>query len=215
MPTLSHAAASTGGSRTPCASTLEEQFACYARTGCSRCFRAVYDEIDPLIRSRVAAKIRDADDAEDLTSSIFARILRARSSYDPSLPLLHWVNRIVTNAIHNAMRDSGRSRTTPFSYLDDCDPTEIPAASPTPDQLAEHSDLGDRIRSVLSGLPASFGQAFDLHHLRGMTYAHAGEELGVQPGTVKTRAFRACRSLERAMGPQLREFLLDRIHCPA
>lgn len=194
--------------------TDETRFACFARFGCSQCFREVFDAYEPMVKHRVRGVLADADETDDLTQDIMIRLLNARAQYDPTRPFANWVNRIVTNALKNMIRDRGRRRTVPFSDLPEESRLDLPARGAGPDRASEHRDMGRRIRAELRALPHAFRRAFVLHHLEGLTYREAGERLGVQPGTVKTRCFRTCRHLQAQLGLPLKEQIAEAVYAP-
>ena len=194
--------------------TDEARFSCFARHGCTPCFRAIFEVYEPLVKQRVRGVLADSDDTEDLTQDIMIRLLNARAQYDPQRPFANWVNRIVTNALKNMIRDRGRRRTVPFSDLPETSKPDLPTRAAPPDRVAEHRDMGKRIRDELRALPHAFRRAFVLHHLEGLTYREAGERLGVQPGTVKTRCFRTCRHLEQRIGSPLRDQIAEAVYTP-
>jgi RNA polymerase sigma-70 factor (ECF subfamily) len=194
--------------------TDEARFACFASHGCSQCFRAIFDVYEPLVKQRVRGVLADADETDDLTQDIMIRLLNARAQYDPERPFANWVNRIVTNALKNMIRDRSRRRTVPFSDLPEESRPDLPTRAAGPDKVAEHRDMGRRIRTELRALPHAFRRAFVLHHLEGLTYREAGERLGVQPGTVKTRCFRTCRHLEGQIGLPLRDQIAAAVYTP-
>ncbi len=194
--------------------TDEARFTCFARHGCDPCFRAIFQVYEPLVKQRVRGVLADSDDTEDLTQDIMIRLLNARAQYDPARPFANWVNRVVTNALKNMIRDRGRRRTVPFSDLPETSRPDLPTRAAPPDVVAEHRDMARRIREELRALPHAFRRAFVLHHLEGLTYREAGERLGVQPGTVKTRCFRTCRHLEHQLGLTLREQIAEAVYLP-
>ena len=194
--------------------TDEARFACFAAHGCSQCFRAIFDVYEPLVKQRIRGVLADTDDTDDLTQDIMIRLLNARAQYDPERPFANWVNRIVTNALKNMIRDRGRRRTVPFSDLPEESQPDLPTRAASPDKVAEHREMGRRILTELRALPHAFRRAFVLHHLEGLTYREAGERLGVQPGTVKTRCFRTCRHLEGQIGRPLRDQIAAAVYTP-
>lgn len=194
--------------------TDEARFACFAAAGCSQCFRAIFEVYEPLVKQRVRGVLADTDDTDDLTQDIMIRLLNARAQYDPERPFANWVNRIVTNALKNRIRDHGRRRTVPFSDLPEESRPDLPTRAAGPDKVAEHRDMGRRIRTELRALPHAFRRAFVLHHFEGLTYREAGERLGVKPGTVKARCFRTCRHLKGQIGRPLRDQIAAAVYTP-
>lgn len=70
---------------------------------------------------------------------------------------------------------------------------------PGPEELAEATDLSERVRSVVADLPQGQRAAVILFYLSGLTYAETAELLGIKVGTVRTRLHKARGALRRRL----------------
>lgn len=197
--------------------TDEERFVCYARNNCGTCFRTIHDVYEPLVRRRAKAVIGpgDPDRVDDVTQDIFIRVIKAREKFDPARkPFAHWLNKTITNALRNHLRDHGRHlrRATPFSHLAQEDRYEVASAAASPEREAERSNISDLVRRALRLTSATYRYAFERHHIDGLTYREAAEIKGVHQGSVKAQCHRACRHLREQIGEALREHLVEEIY---
>jgi RNA polymerase sigma-70 factor (ECF subfamily) len=197
--------------------TDEERFVCYARNNCGDCFRAIHDVYEPLVRRRAKSVIGpgDPDRVDDVTQDIFIRVVKARAKFDPARkPFAHWLNKTVTNALRNHLRDHGRHlrRATPFSHLAREDRYDVASAAASPEREAERSNIVDLVRRTLRLTSATYRHAFERHHMDGLTYREAAEIHGVHQGSVKAQCHRACRHLREQIGDPLLEHLYEEIY---
>lgn len=70
----------------------------------------------------------------------------------------------------------------------------------------EAAEVASRVREAIGKLPAGQREAVTLFYLAGLTHAEIAEELGTQPGAVKTRLHKARRSLHNPLEPLWKEY---------
>ncbi|MDP9366416.1 MAG: DUF151 domain-containing protein [Chloroflexota bacterium] len=70
---------------------------------------------------------------------------------------------------------------------------------PGPEERAEAAEVAARVRRTVAGLPRGQWAAVALVYLAGLTQAEAAAELGVAPGAVKARLFKARATLRREL----------------
>ncbi|HEX7238687.1 MAG TPA: sigma-70 family RNA polymerase sigma factor [Longimicrobiaceae bacterium] len=220
-PSQPHAGAASSSAHSHSASSIpatdEERFVCYARNNCGACFRAIHDVYEPLVRRRARSVIGpgDPDRVDDVTQDIFIRIMKAREKFDPARkPFAHWLNKTITNALRNHLRDHGRHlrRATPFSHLPQDDRHDVASTAASPAREAERSNISDLVWRALRLTSVTYRHAFERHHIDGLTYREAAEIDGVHQGSVKAQCHRACKHLREQIGDALREHLQEEIY---
>ncbi len=197
--------------------TDDERFVCYASTNCGACFRAIHDVYEPLVRRRARSVIGpgDPDRVDDVIQDIFMRIMKSREKFDPARkPFVHWLNKTITNALRNHLRDHGRHlrRATPFSHLSPEDRYDVASAAPSPEREAERSNISDLVRRSLRLTSPTYRHAFERHHIDGLTYREAAALQGVHQGSVKAQCHRACKHIREQIGDSLLEHLYEEIY---
>ena len=147
--------------------------------------------------ARMLARARrivvDPDLAEDVVQEAFLRAWRACSSFDPAGgPLVNWLLVITANTAVDMVK--ARVRRPPL------------ASGPAQENVPA-AGLGDidrvllraQLRQALSRLGAHHREALVETVLRDRPHADVAAELGVSPGTVRTRVHYALRRLRSVL----------------
>src|SRR5712692_8989729 len=97
------------GPVTPVAEQADDAaLAVRASKGESAAFGLLYDKHVAAIYRYVYYRVRDDAEAEDLTSDVFVRALKAMPRYEPRQAFLAWLYRIARNAVIDHVRRGGR-----------------------------------------------------------------------------------------------------------
>lgn len=128
--------------------------------------------------------------AEDVTQEVFVKMYRSLASFDERSRFSTWLYRVTRNACLDEVR-AGRRRPVPVDPLD----SDIPGAG-----FDDEVVLSAAVETAMRGLAQEDRDALSAVALFGLSYAEASETLGVPAGTVKSRVFRARRSLAAALG---------------
>jgi RNA polymerase sigma-70 factor, ECF subfamily len=142
-------------------------------------FGELYDTYFGQIYRFVYSRTRDQDVAEDVTSEVFFKALRAIGKYKPSgHPFSAWLYQISVNAI----ADHYRAR-KPTSSLDDAiglaDPRE-----PLEDRVATRADAA-RVWAAIDTLPEQQRTAISLKLGEDLKLADIGVVMGKSEGAIK------------------------------
>lgn len=113
-------------------------------------FGELYDSYFPRVYGFVASKVSSKDDAEDLASEIFMKILENIVDFeDRGVPFGAWVFRIARNCLNDFYKRSGKNRTTDieeaYGVKEDEDKT-------SPHKKAAQLELADAVKEVLKNL---------------------------------------------------------------
>jgi RNA polymerase sigma-70 factor (ECF subfamily) len=127
----------------------------------------------------------DPQTAEDTTQEVFVKVFRSLDSFDGRARFSTWVYRITRNTCLDEVR-AGRRRPIPVDPLD---------FEPAGEDIAEGAALAVTVELAMRALPPEDRDALSAVSVFGLTYLEAGEALGVPAGTVKSRVFRARRTL--------------------
>jgi len=152
--------------------------------------RRVYGVARRIVRSHAVA--------DDVAQEAFLRAWRSLDRFDLGRPFGPWVCRIAANLAVNHVR-SPRAREDPLP--EGPGETATTAGDPLHSLLdRESQEVLDR---ALDELSADQRAVFVLRTVEEMSYQEIAEALGVQPGTVMSRLFRARERLARALEPYL------------
>ena len=155
-------------------------------------FGLLYDRHVDAIYRYIYYRVRNDAEAEDLTSDVFMRALKAVPRYEPRQAFLAWLYRIARNAIIDRARRGNRQ--VPF---------EDAIEHPTPDQVVEpdaqllaHSD-SDTLRNALKKLTPLQQEVVVLRYLHGYSTQEIANIVGKREGTVRGIQFRAIGALRQ------------------
>jgi RNA polymerase sigma-70 factor (ECF subfamily) len=150
----------------------------------------LYDELVEPIYRYVAMRLRQREDAEDITQLVFERIVAALPRYQHTgKPFSAWAFRIARNAVIDHQR---RYRPTePLGAI----------AEPVDGMLPEALSLRDEeireLRAAIRSLTPDQQEALALRYGAGLSADEAARVMGRQAGTIRGLTFRAIEALRR------------------
>jgi RNA polymerase sigma-70 factor, ECF subfamily len=156
-----------------------------------RQFGALYDRHFQQIYRFVYSRVREQTAAEDVTSEIFIKALKAMPRYqDTGRPFAAWLYQIAVNAI------ADRYRTLrPSQSLDDFH--DLSVAGPALEDLAAHRDELRRIWTLVEQLPGQQKTALVLKFQEDMKIEDIAVVMGKSAGAVKLLIHRGVSRLRQ------------------
>ena len=140
----------------------------------------------------------DPQDAEDMAQEAFWKAYRSLGDFRGECKFSVWLYRIVSNVCLDHLRRQRRRPAVSLSVEDDEGEEqqwEIPDERYEPERELERKLTREAVRKGLAALPDEQRQILLLREIRGLSYEEIGEILGLEPGTVKSRIFRARKRL--------------------
>ena len=144
-------------------------------------------------------------DAEDACQETLLRVTRAWDSFRSDCKVESWVFLIALNVCRNFNRRARRRRFDHAVEYNDAlnsDDNHSVSSSPrydAPDELYERVQFLRKLEELMKELSQSSQEILRLKITEGLTYDEVGESLGIAPGTVKSRIFRARRHLRQCV----------------
>ncbi len=148
-------------------------------------FESLFRQFEVEVFRWIVRIVRDASAAEDVLVEAFLRAYRGRARFDPSRSFGAWMRRIATNAALDQLRAARREA----GWRATDERTPAPAA-PDP-------GVGEAIVRAFRRLPPKLQVVATLALVEELPYAEIADALELPVGTVKSRVFRAIRSLRR------------------
>jgi RNA polymerase sigma-70 factor (ECF subfamily) len=142
--------------------------------------------------------VRAHDLADDVAQEAFVRAWRSLDRFDLDRPFGPWVCRIAANLAVNHVR-SPRAREEGLGEGN----AETPAAGPDPLGTVLDAEAKRVLDEAVAGLSPEQRAVFVLRTVEEMSYQEIAEALGISPGTVMSRLFRARERLVKTLAPYL------------
>lgn len=142
--------------------------------------------------------VRDEEDAQDITQSVFVSLMQSARRYRPEAKVTTWIYRIVVNrCLNHRSRERGRQRVTSST------PEALAAASAPeweqPDRLVERAEQTTRLREAVLHLPERQRMALLLRTDEGLSYAEIASAMDCSRSSLESLIFRARVALGKAL----------------
>ena len=151
-------------------------------------FAELYEHNFERVYAFIVRRVRDRDEAQDLTSDVFHRALANIGQFEwRGLPFAAWLFRIAANAIADRAQRAAKARE--IAALDD-DPEEVDLG------VVEHSA---RLFQLVDALPAEQRRVIVMRFAQEKKISEIARELGRSEGAVKQLQFRGLQNLRARM----------------
>ena len=168
-----------------------------AGSGEAEAFGVLYDRYVDAVYRYVFYRVRNEAEAEDVTSDVFMRALRAIPKYEPRQAFLAWLYRIARNAVIDRSRRTAARQQVSF---------EDALAHPNADQVV-NPDAGllagsdaSVVRVAMQQLTPLQQEILVLRYVEGYDTKTISKLVGKRDGTIRGIEFRALSAL-RALIP--------------
>lgn len=168
-----------------------------AGSGEAEAFGVLYDRYVDAVYRYVFYRVRNEAEAEDVTSDVFMRALRAIPKYEPRQAFLAWLYRIARNAVIDRSRRQASRQQVSF---------EDALAHPNADQVV-NPDAGllagsdaSVVRVAMQQLTPLQQEILVLRYVEGYDTKTISKLVGKRDGTIRGIEFRALSAL-RALIP--------------
>ena len=176
----------------------EEDLVRRAQSGDLDAFEALVRAHEKTVYNLALRMTGQPEDAEDMAQEAFLKVWRALPDFRWECKFSVWLYRIVSNVCLDRLRRQSKRQTVSLSVEDpdgEESEREIPDEQLSPERLLERKLTREAVQRGLDTLPDEQRQILLLRELRGLSYEEIGEALALEPGTVKSRLFRARRKL--------------------
>lgn len=165
-----------------------------AGSGEAEAFGVLYDRYVDAVYRYVFYRVRNEAEAEDVTSDVFMRALRAIPKYEPRQAFLAWLYRIARNAVIDRSRRRATRQQVTF---------EDALAHPNADQvvnpdegLVAGSDAS-AVRKAMLQLTPLQQEILVLRYVEGYDTKTISKLVGKRDGTIRGIEFRALAALRQ------------------
>lgn len=168
------------------------------RSGNVNAFEQLVEDQSKIVYNLCLRMVGNEQDACDLSQEAFLKAYTNLSVFRGDSKFSSWLYRMTTNLCLDFLRRRSRQKTVLLTYdTDDGGENflQIPDNAPSPEAEAERRELRDAVRQGLSELPESQREILLLREIGQLSYEEIARQLALEPGTVKSRIFRARKRL--------------------
>jgi len=146
--------------------------------------------------------VGNAADAADVLQETFSGAFRHLPSFKGRASIRTWLSRILLRQAARHHRSRRRHEMASLDAVAQVSQTPLGRGDSAP--AARACDARMDVMAALQTLSPAYREIVVLRELRGMSYSEIADVLGVPPGTVESRLFRARRHLRE----QLKDYLV-------
>lgn len=148
-------------------------------------FAELYEANFERVYAYVASRLRDRDEAEDVTAEVFHKALANLARFEwRGAPFAAWLYRIAANAIADRAARAARERSI-----------RAPEDPPPDDRGLEAVEHRARLFRLVRSLPKDQHRVIELRFAQEMSIREIAELMGRTEGAVKQLQFRALETL--------------------
>lgn len=173
----------------------DKELAIRAQRGDVSAVGQLYDRHHKRIYRYVWARVRNAQQAEDLTGEVFTRMVTGLSGYRPqSVPFQAWLYRIAHNLTVDHHRKIDRRELIPLYHAEG-----LNEQHDNPSLVVERQLTVERVLDALNDLDPAKRQVIELRFLAGLSLREVAQTLGKTVAAVKSMQHRGLTTLRTAL----------------
>lgn len=148
--------------------------------GDGEAYEALVDKYYKIIFRLARKLLRNYDDAEEITQSVFVKAYENLNTYNPKYKFFSWLYRITVNETLNFSKKKSYTEEISESIVKDED---------DPYKIYYRNELGEKIQDALMELDMLYRLPVVLKHFLNYSYKELSDLLGIPEKTVKSRLF--------------------------
>jgi RNA polymerase sigma-70 factor (ECF subfamily) len=157
-----------------------------------RRFADLYEQNFDRVYAYISLRVRDRDEAQDITSEVFHHALEHLARYEwRGIPFCAWLYRIAANAIVDRAKRAGREQ-SPEQIVN--------APEPWVEPDLEDVERRARVFASMKDLPPDQSKVLVLRFVEEKSIREVAEEIGKSEGAVKQLQLRALENLRGLVG---------------
>jgi RNA polymerase sigma-70 factor, ECF subfamily len=159
-------------------------------------FAEIYENNFDRVYAYIARRVRDRNDAEDLTSEVFHQAIAGLPRFEwRGVPFAAWLFRIASNAIIDRSKRAAKEQELPANF--------DPPADVSPREIDDEIEQRARLFQLVDRLPVDQRRVVDMRFAGEKSIREIAQELGRSEGAVKQLQFRALQNLRAQLSDEL------------
>jgi len=167
------------------------------KRGNADAFGELVEKHQKLVYNLALKMLGNQEDAEDAAQEAFIKAYRSIESFRGESKFSVWLYKLTNNVCLDMLRKR-RESTVSLSVEDESgEDSEIEISDErfSPDEVYEKKEMREALHKGLSELDEDFRSVLVLREMNGLSYDEIASALNLDPGTVKSRIFRARKKL--------------------
>lgn len=141
--------------------------------------------------SFVLKKVNNENDADELTVSVFSKVLQKLDLYDSSFQFKTWILTIAQNTVIDFWRRKSRENENASPDLDE----NTQSFAKSPEELMISEQEQESIMKIVEGMEANYREIIRLRFFEEKSIREISEELKISVSNAKVRIMRAKKIL--------------------
>ena len=191
-----------------CNCAAEQQLVAAAKSGDASAFETLVKCHERRIFVLALRYTRIREDAEDVVQETFQKAFVNFHNFEEKSSFSTWATRIAINQALMLLRKRRGLSEVPIDDSSSPEETtpalELADAGPDPETTYVRKEEAQILSAAMGRLRPEIRRAIELRGLKELSNVEAGARLGVSPGTIKARVFRARRKLGKTLRPYMR-----------
>lgn len=174
-----------------------------AKYGDENAFTSLVKAYQDKVFSMALYMTGNRQDAEDVAQEVFLKLWRSLDTYREDASPGVWIMTIAKHACFDELRRRKRSQTESLYEEHDGEQVERPLADEdeqsNPATAVIHDERRQAVANAIMQLPPEHREVLTLRYINGLSYEQMAKVLGERQGTVKSRLWRAKKSLKNIL----------------
>ena len=147
-------------------------------------FEELYERHSRIVYSLVLRILRQGSTAEEVVQDVFLQLWRNSARYDLSRPFVPWLLTLARNRALDHLRLKSERQRRREEQTEEF--PQIATAAPEYEKALDEKRRAERVRSLMSSLPAAQKKAIELAYFEGLSHSEIAASLHEPLGTVKS-----------------------------
>ena len=172
-----------------------------AADGDENSFETLLRKYERFVSTCVYPIIGSADDTADVCQEVFLKVYRSLSSFKGESSFSTWLYRVAKNCAYDFVRKKKGENVSLDETDEDGKGLELPDTDEKnyPEQTALKNERKQLLWTAVSRLSDEHREIIVLRDINDYTYEQIAQMTGLEPGTVKSRLFRAREALKKQL----------------
>jgi len=159
-------------------------------SGDRKAFETLLVQYEKPVFNAAFRMLNSADDASDVTQTVFLKVFENFDHFDPSRRFFSWIYRITLNESINWLGKSNRLQPLQYEAADE---------GRTIEQEVDSANLSQDVQAALMSIKTDYRSVIVLKHFLGCSYNEISQILEIPEKKVKSRLFSARQQLKDAL----------------